>query len=93
MSAETPGEPTNELPPWWRSGLNFVAAVARYTAAGCPNVPKSTYRERTRICAVCPLCRHRKCLICGCDVEQKAQMATERCPHDPPYWDQLSCKK
>jgi hypothetical protein len=44
MSIEKPDESTNsdptELPPWWRSGLNYIEAVARYVASGCRNVPE-----------------------------------------------------
>src|SRR5579871_5288155 len=83
MSIEKPGASTNEFPNWWRSGLNYLAAVGRYAAAGAPNVSASIYSDRMNICAQCPLCRGGKCLICGCSVAAKAQMATERCPHDP----------
>src|SRR5579872_3451662 len=86
MSTEIPAGSMNESPPWWRSGLDYVAAVARYVAAGCPNVSGSEYTERMRICAECPLCRFGQCLICGCDLETKARMATEECPRDPPRW-------
>lgn len=88
MSAEKQ-EPSTSEPGWWRSGLNFTAAVARYIAAGCPNVPESVYNERLRICAQCPLCRNSKCLICGCDLLAKAAMATEKCPASPPRWPSL----
>jgi hypothetical protein len=86
MSTEKPESSTNELPPWWRSGLNYLAAVARYVASGCANVPESIYRERLRICSECPLCRQGQCLICGCNLEKKAQMATEECPHHIKRW-------
>ncbi len=86
MSAETPDESTNELPPWWQSGLNYLAAVARYAAAGCPNVPESVYCQRLQICSECPLCRGGKCLICGCNLPAKAEMATEECPHHTRRW-------
>lgn len=89
MSAETPDESTSDPPgvPWWRSGLNFAAAVARYVAAGCPNVPLATYRERLQICRDCALCRRGKCLVCGCNVARKAKMATENCPKE--LWPKL----
>ncbi|SRR5258708_7835379 len=90
MSVATPDESTNEPPSWWRSGLNFAAAITRYVAAGCPQVTKAQYEERVRICAHCPLCRHAKCLICGCFVEEKAKMATEQCPRDPALWPDLN---
>lgn len=90
MSAETPGESTNEPPSWWRSGLNFIEAVARYVSAGCPNVTEAQYRERMEICAHCPLCRNANCLLCGCSLESKAKMATERCPRDPPFWSEIT---
>ena len=93
MSIEIPVASTNELPPWWRSGLNYVAAVARYVAAGCPNVSESVYIERMRLCSECPLCRGGKCLICGCDIGSKAQMSTEKCPREPPLWLETPCQK
>ena len=89
MSAEKPDESTNdpiEFPSWWRSGLNYVAAVARYVASGCQNVPEEVYRERLRICSECSLCRHGKCLLCGCNLESKAEMAVMECPHHTKQW-------
>jgi hypothetical protein len=93
MSIERPAGSMSEAPSWWRSGLNYIAALARYAAAGCPNVSEPVYVERLRICAECPLCRQGKCLICTCDVVSKAQMGTEKCPRDPPRWLEISCKK
>lgn len=90
MSTATPDESTSDFPPWWRSGLNYAAAVARYVAAGAPNVSQSAYQERMRICSECPLCRGGRCLICGCGVEAKAQMASEKCPGNPPRWPHLA---
>lgn len=69
-----------------RTGLNFLAAASRYVAAGCPSVTAEQYRLRVKSCGACPLCRNAKCLLCNCYVEQKAQMATEKCPRDPPLW-------
>ena len=93
MSTAIPGKSTSEFPPWWRTGLNYAVAVARYVAAGAPHVSPSDYLERMQICSECPLCRSGRCLICGCNVEAKAQMATETCLRDPSRWPKLSCKK
>jgi hypothetical protein len=92
MSIASPDDSMNNVPPWWRSGLDYVAALARYVAAGCPSVPKSVFFDRMRACSECALCRHGKCLLCGCNVESKAQMATECCPRDPPLWAKFACK-
>jgi hypothetical protein len=94
MSIEKPDESTNsdptELPPWWRSGLNYIEAVARYVASGCRNVPEEVYRERLRICSECPLCRGGKCLICGCNLQAKAEMAVMECPHGTKRWGKFT---
>lgn len=92
MSIVSPDESSNEFPVWWRSGLDYAAAIVRYVAAGCPSVPESVYDARMRLCSECALCRHGKCLLCGCRVESKAQMGTETCPRDPPLWGKFACK-
>src|SRR5262245_42878317 len=69
-----------------RTGFNFLAALGRYVAAGCPNVTAEQYRIRIAKCAEYSLCRGGKCLLCNCNVENKAQMATERCPHHTSRW-------
>lgn len=81
----------NEPPSWWRSGLNFAEAIARYVAAGCPNVTESQFRKRITTCAHCHMCRNQRCLACGCLIEPKAQMATEKCPGG--YWPDLTAKQ
>ncbi len=70
--------------------INFAAAVARYVASGCENVTPEQYAERLLICDACPFQRHSKCLVCGCSVELKAMMRSERCPKEPPFWPDLS---
>lgn len=83
--------PDSELTPpgMIRTGLNFLAAISRYAAAGCPNVTADQFRARIEVCGKCHMCRHGRCLAhsCGCFIESKAQMATEDCPVG--YWPKV----
>jgi recombinational DNA repair protein RecR len=38
-------------------------------------------RHRLNVCEECPeLTKQRDCRVCGCDVDAKTMIATERCP-------------
>lgn len=82
-------------PPLATQAGNVLAAAGRIVAAvakGDPVLaPPEVVAERRRICAACELwdqaqgrCRH-----CGC-TGLKFDLATERCPLDPPKWDRVT---
>lgn len=79
-----------QLPPVYKQVWNYAKAMAKYVAAGRPNVTEVQYQERLTICDTCELLREDKCIACGCPAEAKASMATEQCPHPSgPRWPAL----
>lgn len=71
-----------------RKLVNFGTAIARYVASDCRDVTPEHYARRLGVggCEDCPVQRQSKCLLCGCPIEDKARMASEKCPRDPPRW-------
>lgn len=78
-------------PSFLRKGINFgIAAVKHHVFAGGRQTTPMEARRRLSICEACPanqLSAERQCLLCGCPVDEKVTWASERCPHDPPFWD------
>lgn len=67
---------------------NFAIAIARFVADGCATVTVGQYRQRLKTCQPC---EHRvggKCLQCGCWVQIKARLPSEKCPEGK--WSQDS---
>lgn len=78
-------EDVKELPSLWRKAMNYAAAMARHVAAGKPVVSLEVIEARQAECAVCPERALDACAACGCPLEAKLSLGTERCPKGK--WD------
>jgi hypothetical protein len=83
-----------------------AAALARWTRSGFATVDEAQLTRRLAACQACPhlagphstlqklanlrMAEKRVCKLCGCGVESKARMATEKCPAPHPGDDALS---
>jgi hypothetical protein len=78
--AEVRSEPT--IP---EMAANFASAIAHWTKAGFPVVPKTEFDRRLAICDACefwdPVARlgYGKCHVCGCTT-LKHWLGTSKCP-------------
>jgi len=78
--------PQAEIPPLFIRGLNFAAALVRWTTAGMPRRTESEIEERLAICQACPHLVDHHCNLCGCacvetdQLMNKLALATEACP-------------
>ena len=65
---------------------NFAKSAYVFVVSGLPCVEEGEIARRLRICAECPEFDVEKyggageCKVCGCNMEIKTIMATERCP-------------
>ena len=65
---------------------NFAKSAYAFVIAGLPCVEEGEIARRLRICAECPEFDVEKyggageCKVCGCNMEIKTIMATEKCP-------------
>ena len=71
--------------------LRFVEAVAEHVADGCQTVTKEQLSERLTACQPCPhrgivRCRHDDC---GCFIWLKARWKSQKCPDNPPRWQEI----
>lgn len=69
--------------------INYTTAKIAHVAAGSPIASESEQKYRLEICASCPLLQEGICLKCGCPVEEKVKLATEKCPLEPPKWGKI----
>lgn len=63
---------------------NLMSAVDRFISDGQYFVSKEEYVSRLTKCLNCPFRNSIKCTnkSCGCDIRQKAMLASEKCPID-----------
>lgn len=64
----------------WKSVKKFAVAVGKHLADGASKVELPIYEQRLNTCALCPHRVDNRCSVCGCFVDEKAQMKTEDCP-------------
>jgi len=65
-------------------GWSLTKSLMRYAMQGFPNVSEGEYEERMMTCHSCEFLSKDtgNCQICGCVVEYKGRMETEKCPKD-----------
>jgi hypothetical protein len=72
---------------------NVMGAAARIAAAIIHGKPvKVSTEERDRRWGLCTACENLvndRCKLCGCHFRAKIELATERCPMEPPLWDRV----
>ena len=77
-----------------RQAVNATMAAGRALSALAQGQPVLAIQEKadSRI-AKCNVCEHlraldRRCTLlkCGCFVDMKVKLETERCPDEPPRW-------
>ncbi len=84
------GEPA--YPPVRTMAGNLARAAFRVAGAVAAGKPLIVDRaEKDRRLTICTACDQFnpidiRCAKCGCRLEKKLVMATERCPLDPPRW-------
>ena len=80
------GEPI-EMPPVGQQARSLAKAAVKFAASGGATVPAEVRAERLAICRGCEWhdADRGRCGKCGCG-GLKLQLATERCPLDPPKW-------
>ena len=77
---------TNQKPTVAQMAKNFFKSAAVFVAAGMPRASVEDIEKRLDFCRYCKdfdQTGYRgmgKCLVCGCNMEIKAAMATEYCP-------------
>jgi hypothetical protein len=91
IAAGEPPKPVLEYPSILAQAINATRAAKRVLAAavqGDPiRVPPETYRDRLALCQSCESYDRirARCSKCGC-TGLKLELATEKCPLDPPRW-------
>jgi hypothetical protein len=85
-------------PSFARQAWNYLAATAKWAAAGRPTRSDAEVGRVLAICQACPNFRpiaagDGQCLLCGCGcsadssaLANKLRMATEHCPDEPARW-------
>ena len=77
-------EAGGEYNKWATAGniMKFGQALIKHAAAGFPFVDQQIYDTRMAICKGCAFFQteDKKCLKCGCDLEDKTWMAGQECP-------------
>ena len=77
-----------KLPGLLDMAKTFSKELAKYIAAGSPNVSQEEYEERLAECNKCVyfIKDRMRCGKCGCLIEHKAKWKTTACPDIPPRW-------
>jgi hypothetical protein len=87
-------EDVKELPSLWRKAMNYSKAMLRHAAAGKPLVTDAVLEKRQAECAVCEYRALDACAACGCPLEAKLPLATEKCGlvklGKPLRWDAVT---
>jgi hypothetical protein len=82
-----------EMPPLTTQAGNLAGAIGRTIKAAVTGQPvRVSPEERDRRWGLCMTCENLvndKCKLCGCHFRAKIELATERCPLDPPRWDRV----
>lgn len=60
--------------------VNFVFAMARAASSGFETVGEEEFNKRVKECSVCSSRFNSVCGECGCPIERKASLKTEKCP-------------
>lgn len=63
-----------------RQASSFAAALARHVANGATQTDAARFELRLATCDECPSRNLEKCGECGCPIEKKAAMESEKCP-------------
>jgi hypothetical protein len=83
-----------ELPTVLTMAGNAIAAGGRVVkAVATGNQVQVSPEERDRrwgLCMTCPNLVNDRCKLCGCYFRVKIELATERCPLEPPLWDRVT---
>ena len=87
------GQP-HEMPSITRMAGNALAAAGRVVKAVATGeqvrVSPNERDRRWALCLACPNLVNDRCKLCGCHFLAKIELATERCPLDPPKWEATS---
>lgn len=67
---------------WPNRIIRFFKAMFKFTKSGFKTVDIETYKGRLAICNACEFREGTVCGKCGCFLNKKAWIATERCPVD-----------
>lgn len=78
----------NRLPSIGKQISNLARDTAAHIGDGLANVRDEEFDRRIKICESCPLfmVAQRRCSLCGCYMDTKAQWRTGKCPDSPPRW-------
>lgn len=84
-----------KLPSLITMAKNFSKDLAKYVAAGAPNVSEKDYEDRLDACSKCVyfIEDRVRCGKCGCLIEHKAKWKTAICPDIPSRWKPQIIKK
>tara|TARA_R100001509_G_C4718097_1_gene165647 strand:- start:15 stop:308 length:294 start_codon:yes stop_codon:yes gene_type:complete len=65
-----------------QKGWSLSKSLMRYAVEGFPNVSQEEYEQRMLMCNSCEFLNKKNstCNVCGCAVEYKGRMETEKCP-------------
>lgn len=70
-------------------GISFLKSTAKHIMNGGKSVSKEVYEERLNICNGCEYRAGNKCTLCTCNLSMKCARPKERCPLNPPKWDEV----
>jgi len=65
------------------------AAKSAVAARSLPLVDEGTHEQRLNQCYTCNKRTNSQCSLCGCFVDQKTWVASEKCPDTPPKWKEV----
>lgn len=80
-----------KMPPLAEQARNLAGAAGRVAQAALTGesiaAPRAVLERRRLICSRCSAysAKQQRCAVCGCFIEAKARLATEKCPHD--FWE------
>ena len=82
VEVETKEEPPLEYPSMFQMAKNYTKSTIRFAKSGFKVSDDEMINRRLAICSDCKLFDHlqRRCMDCGCPVDEKARRAVEPCP-------------
>jgi hypothetical protein len=75
-------EDVREKPSLFRQAVNFTTAMAKHVSGGRKTVPLEVLSAREAECAICEFRALDACSACGCPLEAKLPLSSEKCPKD-----------
>ena len=71
-----------KVPSLTRQAFNYAKAMAKHVAGGRRAASEEETAKRVELCLLCPERVFDACGLCGCPIEAKTALATEKCPAD-----------